>query len=82
MVRTQVQFTGQQIDALRRLSAETGDSIAELVRQGMEEYLTKHPQPSREELIQRALRAMGKGSSGCKDISRNHDRYLAEIYGQ
>ena len=80
MVRTQVQFTEQQLDALRQHSAESGKSIAELVRLGVDLYLNAPLRPSREELRERALRAMNRFSSGRKDISRHHDRYLAEDY--
>ena len=34
MIRTQVQLSPEQVEALRRLSAATGRSIADLVRQG------------------------------------------------
>jgi len=43
-------------------------------------YLNTRKRASREDLIERARRAAGKFSSGKRDISINHDRYLAEAF--
>jgi hypothetical protein len=80
MVRTQVQFTEQQLDTLRELSNATGRPVAELVRLGVELYLNTQYRPSRKEQIDRALRAIGKFSSGANDVSVHHDRYLVEAF--
>jgi len=66
--------------ALRQISADTGRSVADLVREGVDLYLGSRLQPSREELVRRALSIVGKYSSGLTDIGRNHDRYLAEDF--
>src|ERR1035437_9061269 len=47
MVRTQVQLTERQLDTLRELSTATGRSVAELVRLGVELYLSSQHRPSR-----------------------------------
>ena len=80
MVRTQIQLTKQQLDTLRVLSAATGRPVAELVRLGVELYLSSQHRPSRKEQIDRALKAIGKFSSGRNDVSVHHDRYLAEAF--
>jgi ribbon-helix-helix protein len=80
MIRTQVQLTEHQMKALRRVSAATGQSIADLVRQGVDRLLAAQPGISREERIQRAMRVAGKFKSGSSDVSTHHDRYLAEAY--
>jgi Arc/MetJ-type ribon-helix-helix transcriptional regulator len=80
MVRTQVQLTEEQADRLRRLAAESGQSVAELVRLGVDLYLSSRNQPTQDERIARALALAGRFSSGLKDVSANHDRYLAEAY--
>jgi hypothetical protein len=82
MVRTQVRFTERQLDTLRELSAATGRPVAELVRLGVELYLSSQHRPSRKEQIGRALRALGRFSSGRNDVSVRHDRYLAEAFGE
>ncbi|MBZ5618362.1 MAG: ribbon-helix-helix protein, CopG family [Acidobacteriia bacterium] len=80
MVRTQVQLTQQQIDALRQLAAESGKSIAELVRLGVELYLGAQHRPGRKQQVERARRIAGRFSSGIRDVSTHHDRYLSEAY--
>ena len=80
MVRMQVQLAEQQISALRRISADTGRSMADLVREGVDLYLRTRTGPSREELVRRALSIVGKYSSGLPDVGQNHDHYLAEDF--
>jgi Arc/MetJ-type ribon-helix-helix transcriptional regulator len=80
MVRTQVQLTEEQIERLRRLAAESGQSMAELVRLGVDLYLSSRNQPAQTERIERALALAGKFASGLNDVSAEHDRYLSEAY--
>lgn len=80
MIRTQIQVTEAQLAALRQLSAESGRSISNLVREGVETVLSTRHGLDREERIGRALRAAGRFSSGTKDGSAQHDRYLAEAF--
>ena len=82
MVRTQIQLSESQLQALRQLSAASGRSIADLVRQGVELYLSTERRTSRAEQVQRALQAVGRFSSGKSDGSAHHDRHLAEAYRQ
>ena len=81
MVRTQVQLTQKQLQALRQLSQSTGRSVADLIRQGVEIYVGSRQQPSPEERIERALQVAGRFSSGSADGSLEHDRHLAEALG-
>jgi hypothetical protein len=78
MLRTQVQLRQEQLQALRQLSAATGKSLAELIRQGVEQYLALRQRPGREQQIERALGVAGRFSSGSADGSQEHDRHLAE----
>lgn len=80
MIRTQIQLDEEQLKALRQSSAETGRSVADLVREGVKLYLSSRKRPSREEQVRRAIAAIGKYRSGIKDGSVNHDRYLAEDF--
>ena len=80
MVRTQVQLTERQLDTLRELSTATGKSVAELVRLGVELYLSAQHRPTRKEQVDRALNAIGKFSSGRTDVSVHHDHYLTEAF--
>jgi hypothetical protein len=80
MVRTQVQLTEEQIEALRSLSTSTGRSIADLVRQGVDSFLNTNSTSRPAHQVERALRVAGKFSSGSTDVSTHHDRYLAEAF--
>ncbi len=80
VVRIQVQLTEQQLKSLRQLSAATGRSLADLIREGVELYLSAQEPASRAEQIERALRVAGKYSSGVQDGSASHDRLLAEAF--
>ena len=82
MIRTQVQLTDRQIEALRRESAATGSSMADLIRQGVDRYLAGRSELGREERIERAIRLAGRFSSGRRDVSAHHDRHLAEAFGR
>ncbi|MGD0296303.1 MAG: ribbon-helix-helix domain-containing protein [Bryobacteraceae bacterium] len=82
MVRTQIQLDEKQLQALRQASSETGRSIADLVREGVELYLKSQRRPSREEQVRRALAASGKFASGTTDTSARHDHYLAQAFGK
>jgi hypothetical protein len=80
MVRTQVRVTEHQLAALRHLSAESGRSISDLVREGVETIIDARHGLNRAERIRRALRALGRFSSGTKDGSAQHDRHLTEAF--
>ncbi|MDI6816067.1 MAG: CopG family transcriptional regulator [Actinomycetota bacterium] len=78
MVRTQVQLTEEQVEALKRLAGKKNVSIAELVRRGVDIVIQSEAEISGEELRQRAISAAGKFKSGKPDLSIKHDEYLAE----
>ncbi len=80
MIRTQVQLTEAQMQALKHLSAETGKSAAELIRNGIDQYLAGRRTPAPEDRIERAMRVAGGFASGGSDGSSKHDRYLAEAF--
>jgi predicted PP-loop superfamily ATPase len=82
MIRTQVQLTDAQLKALRRASAATGRSVADLIRQGVDHYLAGQTELSREERIERAIAVAGRFASGHSDVSANHDRHLPEAFGK
>jgi hypothetical protein len=80
MIRTQVQLTEVQLKALRQLSAATGKSTAELIRNGVDLFLAGRHVTNAEERIERAVRVAGRFSSGTADGSSEHDRHLAEAF--
>lgn len=78
MFRTQIQLTDEQHSALKRLAESKRVSMAELVRQGVDEVLKSGITISDEELRKRALEIVGRFNSGKSDISEKHDEYFAE----
>ena len=77
-VRTQIQLTSEQSRLLKEMAAETGASVAELIRNGVETVLAKRRGPDKEAIRQRAIAALGKFHSGVSDLSTNLDAYFAE----
>jgi hypothetical protein len=80
MVRTQIQLTEEQATALRKRAAEEGRSLADLIRQSVDVYLDQANPASKKSKFERMIRAAGKFNSGSRDVSTNHDRYLADAY--
>ncbi|MEX2557542.1 MAG: ribbon-helix-helix protein, CopG family [Actinomycetota bacterium] len=76
MIRTQIQLEESQAAALRRLAAEQGVSMAELIRRAIDESLLQRGEGDAR--YRRALSALGKGRSGLSDVSRKHDEYFVE----
>ena len=76
MVRTQIQLTEAQADALRREAAGRGVSMAEIIRAAVDAHLAGGGASVRE----RALRAIGGFRSGRADVSENHDDHLADAF--
>ncbi len=79
MVRTHIRPTENQIDSLRRLSATSGRSIADLIREAVER-LGKQGAADLEQRTKRALGVAGRFSSGASDMSAHHDDYLANAF--
>lgn len=74
MIRTAIQLTDAQARAMRRIAAERGVSIAALLREAAD-WVAASPS---ERQLERARAAVGAYSSGLRDVSKEHDRYLAE----
>ena len=92
MVRTMIQLTEEQMKALKALAKARKTSVAKLVRESVAQYIVTAPtkELTYEEKRQRALEFIRKIESGefkahdiegKTDVSVNHDKYLAEIYG-
>ena len=78
MVRMQIQFTEEEVVALRREAAQRHLSISAVVRKAVDDSLAASAKPSREELVRRSLAAMGRFHSGTGDVSARHDEYFAD----
>ncbi len=82
MVRTQIQITEEQASALKEQAMLLGVSMAELIRRGIDQILEDGDRGLPPDRKRRAMNAAGRFSSGLKDVSANHDKYLAEAYGK
>jgi hypothetical protein len=79
MIRTQVQLKEDQITWLRKKSKDSGVSISQLIREGIDLYRSKEDLLPAEKR-KKALSAIGRFSSGQKEISVQHDKYLVDAY--
>jgi predicted transcriptional regulator len=78
LVRTQIQLTDEQAERLRRLAAERNRSIADLVREGVDQVLERETTGSQSDRMRRAARLFGRFSSGTADLSHRHDHHFAD----
>jgi len=78
MVRTQIQLTEEQARMLKKLALSRHLSMAELIRQAVEGLIKSSTAVDIGERRKRAMDIVGRFSSGRRDISREHDKYLAE----
>lgn len=78
MVRTQIQLTEEQADQLRRLSAQQQRSMADLIREALDDLLRRQDSSARQDRMRRATRAFGQFRSATGDLSRQHDAHFAD----
>jgi hypothetical protein len=79
MIRTQIQPTERQLDALRQRSAATGRSGAEIMRAALDLHLASIASVSPDEHVARAIQAAGRFRSGHRSVSV-YDRHLASAF--
>ena len=79
MVRTQIQLTAAQAEGLRRLARRRGVSMAQLIRESVDQTLEA---TDRDVLWERAFAVVGKyvDKDGATDVAERHDEYLADAY--
>jgi hypothetical protein len=70
----QVYLRSDQMDALRSLSKRRGESMAELVREGVDKVLEEVP-PEENPLLD----IIGIFDSGMGDLSEKHDEFLVKM---
>jgi hypothetical protein len=83
-----IQLTEEQLKILKTMAKARKTSVARLVRESVAVYVAASTQnPEREKKRRRALeglekikKARFKDVEGKKDVAKNHDKYLEEIY--
>lgn len=81
VIRTQIQLTEEQAHELKRMAAMRGLSMAELIRQSVDQFIQTSAQPTHQEKVLRLMEVAGKYAASITDLAENHDDYLDEIYG-
>lgn len=80
MIRTQIQLGALQYERLKALAARRSTSVAQLVREGVDHVLTvDHSDTAWERLL--SASGTGREGDGVTDVSVQHDRYLADLFG-
>ena len=75
MIRTQIQFEQKTYESLKTKSNETGKSISEIVRRALDRSIAAQEVDQK---WARALRSMGKFSSGLNNLAEKHDDHLGD----
>jgi hypothetical protein len=80
MERTQIPLTSAQAHRLRLLARRRRTSMASLIRQAVDRV---YPEPGQgEDAWDRALRSVRRHRSGRADVSIEHDREIADAFGE
>jgi predicted DNA-binding ribbon-helix-helix protein len=80
MIRTQIQLDESHYRKLKEAAARRGASVAQLVRESVEQYLE---QDQLDQHWQRLLDAVGSvRDREATDVSVKHDEHLARIYAR
>jgi hypothetical protein len=80
MERKQFQLTRHQAAAVRREAARRKLSDSAIVREAVDLWLRARGHVRTEDRMSRAMGIVGKFASGQKDLSRDHDRELADAF--
>jgi hypothetical protein len=80
MVRTQIQLTEVQAEALKSMAARKKVSMAELIRSAVDFIIQSEGMVNRSERIRRTLDAVGRFRSGMSNLAVHHDQHLEELY--
>ena len=75
MIRTQIQFQKKTYESLKTKSKETGKSISEIVRRSLDQTIESQ---EADQKWARALKSMGKFSSGLNSLAEKHDEHLGD----
>ncbi|MDE0192426.1 MAG: ribbon-helix-helix domain-containing protein [Gammaproteobacteria bacterium] len=80
MIRTQIQLEQSQYERLKALAARRDTSIAQIVREGVEQVLASEQSDA---AWDRFMAAAGccRSADGPTDVSTRHDEYLADVFG-
>ena len=81
VIRVQIQFTAEELAALRAEAEQRHISVSAVVREAVDERMSRPsrlPATSLEERKARAIAACGRFHSGLRDLSIRHDEYFTD----
>lgn len=78
MIRTQIQLTESQAREVKRWAEDRGVSMAAVIREAIDAHLRDSGRPSWDEIVERAIAAVGCCASGVGDLAERHDDYFVE----
>lgn len=81
MIRVQIQFTAEELAALREEAVQRHISVSAVVREAVDERMTRLRRLPATSLAERkagAIAACGRFRSGLGDVSARHDEYFAD----
>jgi hypothetical protein len=78
VIRTQIQLTESQAREVKRWADERGVSMAAVIREAIDAHLGTRSGPTWDEIVERAIAAVGCCASGTGDVADRHDEYFAE----
>ncbi|MBI5380175.1 MAG: ribbon-helix-helix protein, CopG family [Nitrospirae bacterium] len=81
MHRTQIQLDERQLSRFRQLANQRGVSLAQVIREALDEVLEGRLIRDAREVRQKAIAAAGRFRSGRRDVAERHDEYLTEAFG-
>lgn len=80
MRKTQILVSEEQMRRLRELAARRGVSVAQIVREALDEVLSRRSLRDPSEVRRKAAAAAGRFRSGSRDVAQRHDDYLSEAF--
>ncbi len=75
MVRTQIQMTEEQVRKLKKMASVQHISMAELIRQAVDDFILARGGVDFEERKKCAIAAAGRFHSGIHNLSEAHDEH-------
>lgn len=80
MVRTQIQMTEDQVKKFKKIASKKHWSMAEIIRQAVNNFMATKADVDFEERKKRAIAASGRFHSKVSNLSEAHDKYLTEAF--
>jgi len=78
MVRTQIQLSESEAEAVKRLARERSVSMAAVIRDAVDRYVERESGASLSERWRRSVASVGGFHSGVADLSQRHDEEFAD----